>query len=131
MEYAIGSIVALAVGVLALVVGFYRDRAFYPTVLMVIASYYILFAAMGASSRIIAAEITVASVFSLLAIVGFKKNLWLVAAATAGHGLFDLVHAWLIDNPGVPPWWPGFCLSFDVVFGAFIAYTLAKRSLKA
>ena len=131
MEYAIGSILALAVGVLALVVGFYRDRAFYATVLMVIASYYILFAAMGASGRIIAAEITVASAFSLLAIVGFKRNLWLVAAATAGHGLFDFVHAWLIDNPGVPPWWPGFCLSFDIAFGAFIAYTLAKRSLKA
>jgi hypothetical protein len=51
MPYVIG--VALSVGVASFArrVGFDRDRAFYPTVLMVIASYYVLFAATSGSVR--------------------------------------------------------------------------------
>ena len=44
MEYLIGVILTLAVAAFAAVVGFDRERAFYPTVLIVIASYYALFA---------------------------------------------------------------------------------------
>ena len=49
MEYLIGAGLALAVCAFALLAGFDRDRVFYPTLLIVVASYYILFAAMGAS----------------------------------------------------------------------------------
>jgi hypothetical protein len=128
MEYIIGSILALAVAALAAAVGFDRDRAFFPTILMVIASYYILFAAMGASMRALAAEAVVAAAFSAFAIIGYKRSVWWVAAAITGHGVFDLLHHRLIENPGVPPWWPGFCLAFDVIFGAFIAIRLLKPS---
>lgn len=38
MAYLIGAALAAAVGLLATVVGFVRDRAFYPTVMIVIAS---------------------------------------------------------------------------------------------
>jgi hypothetical protein len=34
----------------------------------------------------------------------------------------------LIQNPGVPEWWPGFCLSFDVLAGGFLAMLLMRRS---
>ena len=44
MEYLIGVILTLAVAAFATVVGFDRERAFYATVLIVIASYYALFA---------------------------------------------------------------------------------------
>jgi hypothetical protein len=81
---------------------------------------------MGASIRTLIAESAIASAFSVLAVVAFKRNLWLVAAATAGHGLFDLVHHWFVKNPGVPVWWPGFCMAFDVMFGAFIAIRLLR-----
>jgi hypothetical protein len=33
-----------------------------------------------------------------------------------------------IQNPGVPVWWPGFCLSFDVLAGGFLAMLLMRRS---
>ena len=39
MEYLIGVTLTLAVAAFAAVVGFDRERAFYPTVLIVIASY--------------------------------------------------------------------------------------------
>jgi len=75
MEYLIGLILALAVAGLAAITGLDRERAFYPTVLIVIASYYVLFAAMGASGRTLVMEIVVASGFLLIALVGFKRNL--------------------------------------------------------
>jgi hypothetical protein len=49
--YLIGLILALAVAGSATAIGLDRERAFYPTVLMVIASYYVLFAVVGASPR--------------------------------------------------------------------------------
>ena len=39
VPYLVGATLALAVGGLSTAVGFDRDRAFYPTVLIVIASY--------------------------------------------------------------------------------------------
>ncbi|MFL6446392.1 MAG: hypothetical protein ACJ746_01655 [Bryobacteraceae bacterium] len=49
MEYLVALILGLVVTGFATISGFDRDRAFYPTVLMVIASYYSLFAVMGSS----------------------------------------------------------------------------------
>jgi hypothetical protein len=124
MEYAIGLMLAGAVAGSATVIGFDRERVFYPTVLIVIASYYVLFAAMGASSRTLIIEGAVASGFLLVAVLGFRKNFWLVIAALVGHGVFVFVHHLVIDNPGVPHWWPGFCLAFDGFLGVFLAVRL-------
>ncbi len=131
MDYVIGAALAAAVGLLATVVGFDRDRAFYPTVMIVIASYYVLFAVSGGSATAIGIEIGVMALFAGLAIAGFKRSLWLVVAALAGHGVFDALHAPLIANPGVPPWWPPFCLAYDVVAAAYLATRLARRAAVA
>jgi len=56
----------------------------------VIASYYALFAVIGASRySTLGIEIAVGLVFSALAVLGFKKSMWLAAAGIAGHGFFD------------------------------------------
>lgn len=106
---------------------FARERVFYPTLLIVIATYYILFAVMGRSTAALMMESLVAAAFLMLAVVGFKKNLWLIVAALGGHGVFDFFHHLFIQNPGVPVWWPGFCLSFDVLAGLFLAGMLVRR----
>jgi hypothetical protein len=127
MEYAVGSALALVVlGGLTLL-GFDRDRAFYPTVTIVVASYYILFAALTGSATVMLAELAAAGVFILLAVIGFRNSQWLLVVALAGHGAFDLVHHLLIDNPGVPAFWPGFCMAFDVVAAAYLAVLLVRR----
>ncbi|HEY0564073.1 MAG TPA: hypothetical protein VGC88_00740 [Terriglobales bacterium] len=131
MEYLIGVGMAVAVCVFAALVGFDRDRVFYPTLVTVVASYYILFAAMGGSTTALTLESLVAGAFFVLAVVGFKTNLWLVVAALAGHGVFDSVHHHFIHNPGVPVWWPAFCLSFDVAAAAFLAVLLLRRARPA
>jgi hypothetical protein len=128
MEYLIGLILSVAVAGSAAIIGFDRERSFYPTILVVIASYYVLFAVMGTSGRTIGVEIAVASGFLLFAVLGFKRNLWFAVAAIVGHGVFDFVHHWLIENPGVPNWWPGFCLAFDVIFGLCLAARLLNRT---
>ena len=98
---------------------------------MVIASYYVLFAAVGAGSRVVIVESVVAGAFLLVAVIGFKTSLSLAAAALVGHAVFDAVHHLFIENPGVPRWWPGFCFAVDVVAGGFLAVSLMKRSSRS
>jgi hypothetical protein len=123
----VGGVLAGLVSVFARLVGLDRDRAFYPTVLIVIALYYVLFAVMGGSVHALLVETLVMTGFSVAAVVGFKRNLWLVAGALAGHGVFDFVHGYLVTNPGVPAWWPPFCLAYDVVAAGFLAWLILSR----
>lgn len=126
MPYLTGVVLALAVSGLATVVGLDRGRPFYPTVLVVIASYYVLFAVMGGSSHALVMETLVMAGFLVVAVIGFKRSLWLVVAALAGHGIFDFFHAHVVANPGVPAWWPGFCLTFDITVAVYVAWLLRR-----
>jgi hypothetical protein len=127
MEYLIGVLLAVVVVAFSVFVGLDRERSFYATVLIVNASYYALFAVMGGSRHTLIIELLAASGFCVLAVFGFKGNLWLVAVALVGHGIFDFVRRGFIENPGVPRWWPGFCLAFDVVFGGLLALRLIRH----
>lgn len=126
MPYVIGIVAALAVSVYARVLRLDRDRAFYPTVLIVIALYYVLFAVMGGSVRTIVVESLIAGGFVLMASIGFRRSLWLVAAALATHGLLDVVHGQVVSNPGVPVWWPAWCMAYDVTAGGALAWMLRR-----
>ena len=108
-----------------------RDRAFYPTVAIVIASLYSLFAVMGGSTRALVVESIVGVGFIALAVLGFRSSLWIVVAALGGHGVFDLVHGAVISNPGVPRWWPAFCLAYDVAAAGYLAWLITSRRTRA
>ena len=102
LALSVGAVLALSIGLSATFLGLDRDRAFYPTVTIVIASYYALFAVMGGPVQ-----------------------------ALAAHGLFDFIHDRLIANPGVPAWWPAFCLAFDVLAAAYLAWLLSRSKIHA
>lgn len=127
MAYLVGVLLAMAVCGLATAVGFDRDRAFYPTLTIVIASYYGLFAVMGGSTEALIRESVFITGFLLIAIIGFKRNLWFLVVALFAHGVFDFVHADVISDPGVPAWWPMFCLTYDVVTAGYLALLLRWR----
>ncbi len=127
MAYGVGVVLGLFTCALARLAGFDRDRAFFPVILIVIASYYALFAVMGGSMNTLIVESIVITVFVANAVAGFRLNLWLVAAALAAHGIFDLVHGSFVANPGVPTWWPRFCLAYDVIVAAVLAFLLLQR----
>jgi len=124
MEYVVGAVLALGVALFAALVGL---DPFYPTVLIVVASYYELFAVMAGAHAALGAETLVFVGFVALAVLGFRTSLWFAAAGLAGHGLFDFFRGDLIANPGVPVWWPMFCMSYDVVAAACLAWLLVRR----
>jgi len=131
MAFVVGVILALSIGLSASFIGLDRDRAFYPIVMIVIASYYALFAVTGGSIEVLAPESVAIAVFIVISIAGFRNSLWLVVAALLAHGVFDVVHSKIILNPGVPNWWPNFCLAYDVVAGLYLAWLLKTSRLKS
>ena len=131
MEYLIGLIASLATAASGKVIGFDRDRAFYPTVLIVVATYYILFAVMGAPRRTLVLELIFASAFFGLAVLGFRWTMWVVVVGLIAHGLFDFVRVGFIHNPGVPSWWPGFCLAYDLPLGVVLGLMLMRQPKEA
>ena len=128
MEYLIGGGLGLGVSVFATVVGYDRSRAFYPTIVIIVASYYVLFAVMAGAASALLVEAALFALFAFLSVMGFRASLWFAAAALMGHGLLDVVHGDLIANRGVPLWWPGFCMAYDVVAGLYLALLLVYRT---
>ena len=131
MALLVGASIAFAVGLLATGVGLDRDRAFYPVVMMVIASYYALFAVMGASTQTLVLELLAGAVFVAVAVSGFRWSLWVAVVALAAHGIFDLTHDKFIANAGVPAWWPKFCLTYDLTAAAYLAWLLKSGRIRA
>jgi hypothetical protein len=127
----IGVVAALAVGLLGTTTRMDRDRAFYPVATIVIASYYLLFALLGHSTRALVLDAAIGAAFLIAAVAGFRQSLWIVVVALAGHGLLDLTHAALLDNPGVPAWWPAWCLAYDVTAAAYLAWLLRSGRVRA
>jgi hypothetical protein len=130
MEYLIGVVAALAISIGASAIGMDRERSFYPTVLAVVATYYALFAVMAGSTHALLSEAVPIALFLLAAVTGFRKALWWVVIGLVGHGLFDLLHGHLISNPGVPAWWPGWCLACDLTAGTYLAFLLKRSKAK-
>lgn len=114
----------------ARIVGLDRDRAFYPTVMIVIALLYDLFAVLGGSTAALGHELIGTVVFIGLTVVGFKFDLRWVIVALAGHGVFDFFHPHLISDPGVPVWWPAFCGAYDITAAGFLAWILWRDGSK-
>lgn len=131
MALLVGALLAFAVGLMARGVGLDHDRAFYPTVTLVVASYYALFAVLGASTHALILESLVGSVFLAAAIAGFRTSLWVVVVALAAHGMFDLAHGRVLSNPGVPGWWPEFCMTYDVTAAGYLAWLLKSGRVRA
>lgn len=129
--YLVGVVLAAGAGVFAHWLGLDRERGFYPTVLTVIAFLYSLFAVMGGSEAALLQELAAGLVFVGMVVLGFRRNLWWVVAGLALHGVFDFFHPHLIDDPGVPAWWPAFCLAYDVVAAAGLAWLIRRGRLRA
>jgi hypothetical protein len=132
----IGLALAIGAAIFARVVGLDRERSFYATVLVVVATYYGLFTVVAGAAadwqggwwRTLLFELIAVGVFCGLAGAGFKRSQWLVVVGLAGHGVFDFfLHDRLIDNPGVPTWWPAFCGSYDIGAAACLAWLIWSR----
>lgn len=126
MHLFIGIALAAAVAALARWGGMDRDRSFYPTVMMVIASIYVLFAAIADSMTTLVVEGLIGAAFIALAFAGFRRSQWFVVVALAAHGGFDYIHPHAIHNPGVPLWWPEFCGAYDIAAAVLLGWRLRQ-----
>ncbi|MEL6614986.1 MAG: hypothetical protein AAFQ43_04580 [Bacteroidota bacterium] len=126
IAFLVGLVFAAAVVAAARVVGVDRDAAFYPTVLVVIALLYVLFAVEDGRAGVIAVEVGVAAAFLASAVLGYTRTAWWLVAGYALHGVYDILHGGVATNAGVPTWWGPFCLGID---GAIALYLigLARR----
>ena len=124
LPYVVGIVLSIGVALFARFVRLDRDGAFYPTVMIVIASYYVLFAVMSGSVQTVIIESVVMTLFAAAAVAGFKSSAWIVVAALAGHGVFDAVHGHVVENAGMPAWWPAWCFAYDVGAAAGLAWLL-------
>ena len=127
MPYLICLVLALSVSVIGTLV----RLDLYPTIMIVVASYYGLFAVMGGNMHALSVELVFICAFLLASIFGFKLNIWLVVAALFTHGVFDFFHSLLITNPVVSPWWPMFCLTYDIVAAGYLAWLLVSSKVAA
>jgi hypothetical protein len=128
METIVGFILALLFCGAAAALGMDRERAFYPAVVMAVASYYLAFAVVDGRHGVMLSEVAIAAVFIAGAVAGFKFSPWIAVVALAGHGVMDGFHHHLVHNAGVPQVWPGFCMTFDVTAGAFAALLTRARA---
>jgi hypothetical protein len=131
MAYLIGVGVALAVGVFGSMTGLDRERAFYPTILVVVASYYVLFAVLAGSSSALGPELLIFALFAAVAAWGFRRDLRLVIAGLVAHAVMDFFHGGMVANPGVPPWWPAWCASYDLAAPAYLAVLVWRGRVAA
>jgi hypothetical protein len=131
MDFLIGVVLAAVAGISLTLLRMDRDRAVYPTILIVIALLYELFAAMGGSQHAALAELIPALIFIALAVAGFRSTLWYTVAGLALHGTWDFVHPLFIQNPGVPTFWPMFCSAYDVTAALYLAWLLYTNRIPA
>ena len=128
-EFLIGVALAILVAIFGAITNFDRDRSFYSTVLIVIASYYVLFSFIAIEA--IAIEILIALIFCILAVFGATKWPLLLGLSIIFHGIFDYAHDSFIENSGVPVWWPAFCAGVDIALGIWVVYLSEVKKIYA
>ncbi len=117
VDWIIGAGVGFAIAIAGFFTGLDRERSFSATLLIVIATYYMLFAAVEEQPSRLFLEGLVALPFMTLAVLGQRRWPQLIGGGLVAHALFDVVHGSLFANEVAPSWWPGFCAAIDLVLG--------------
>ncbi|MDC0435209.1 hypothetical protein OAM69_06185 [bacterium] len=110
---------------MAKITRFDRDASFYPSILIFIASFYVLFAVMEGHS--VYRELLIASMFFVTAIFGAYKSLFIVGLGIIAHGVYDIIHVIVFSQNVAPIWWPSFCAAVDLALGLWVIYLANSR----
>jgi hypothetical protein len=100
--------------------------AFHSVALTMIGAIYMGFAFSDGRLSIVILELSVATLFIILALLGLWLAHVFIAIGLILHGFWDLAH-----RPGgittkLPNWYPPFCAAFDFVF-AVVFLILARK----
>ena len=100
-----------------------RPATVYALGLVLIAAVYIGFAVADGRKKVIAAEVSVATIFVLVGAVAVTGSWWVAVAGLVAHGAKDLWQhrTGFVNNTR---WWPPFCLTVDWVAAALVAIAI-------
>jgi hypothetical protein len=95
--------------------------AFHTVALTLIASIYLGFGFQDGRVSILILEMSVATVFVVLALLGIWLAPAFIAVGLILHAFWDLAHRPRGIKTKLPSWYPAFCAAFDLVFaGIFL-----------
>ncbi len=102
-------------------------RGYFAITLFAAAAIYFVFAAAGmfsdtATYGFLGFETAGVLLFSIVADVGWKISPGVLALGWLAHIYWDAGFHGRLQTPYVPEQYPGICIGFDFVFGAFIVY---------
>lgn len=103
--------------------GVMNQRGTWATIMVAVASFYVVFAFQTGETLEIVVHTGLATGFVALAIIGARTSAWLLATALLAHGIFDISAGLVIANPA-PGWWGPFCLGMDLVLAAALGWML-------
>lgn len=121
-------LVGVAAGVLtiALARALGAQRWMFSLGLLTLPSLYAAFALGAGDGAVAATEMTYGIPFVVSGLLftfsSIRLSAPIVGAFWILHGVYDLVHARLLANPGVPAWYPAWCCAVDVVIGAYLVW---------
>jgi ABC-type Na+ efflux pump permease subunit len=109
--------------------GFLAERSGLAVLLSAIAIFYPVFAAIEQDWSGLALHTLIFLGFTALALMGFRRGLYLIAGGLIAHAIFD---AGLITlgSPG-PLWWPAFCAGVDLIAGIILIRLIQTQKVPA
>jgi len=131
-EIILGLLVAVAMIVLTVLLNkYFATKLIAATILVAIAFIYVGFALKENTVPIIVFEIMVAVLFYFMALIGYSGKSSLIAFGIILHGFWDIFHhKALIVATDISGYWPSFCLTIDLVYGAYLLYIFKKSSAR-
>lgn len=96
--------------------------AFHTVSLAMIGAIYMGFAFADGRPAIMILELSVATGFITLALLGLWVAPMFIAAGLVLHGIWDLLHSPRGVKTKLPAWYPPFCAAFDFLFAGIFLY---------
>ena len=122
---AIGVALAFAIYGMLATTGLTRNRGVLAVLLVAIASYYLVFSFdHGHPGELLWHSLAFAA-FLIMAALGLRQGVTLIALGLIAHGLFDIALVPLFST-SAPDWWAGFCAGVDIALGGMILLTPQK-----
>ena len=100
------------------------------TALCAIAFIYVGFSLQGNPVNSILMEIVIAVIFYFVAIIGYIRNVNVIAFGILLHGVWDILHQdALVIKTNIPSYYPLFCSVTDVILAVFFYwyFTMQRR----
>lgn len=89
----------------------------YAAALIVAAAIYAAFSMNAGPGEWVLLELAGVVLFGVLAVLGFRKSMAILASGWTLHVGWDIVHQVTDSADFVPAWYPMLCVAFDVVIG--------------